>query len=509
MSEKRTRQEVYDRIREGTKDKFILEDMKRLGFWSANQPTLAENLIVKEAELQRELKDLLSKVNKFENSDKMLSDMRKERMKAAKLKRQETKENNKKIREEKAQNWNISKNSDIVYLGENVSKGLINKTINVDNLQKFNLPIFEDVSQLAKSLGLTLSELKYLAFNRKVAKSSHYYLFSIPKKSGGFRRISAPKTKLKNVQNWLNENLLSKINHNDNAHGFIKNKSILTNAEPHLNQEVVINLDLKDFFPTITYARIKGMFENFGYSEQIAITLALICSHAHTEIVELDRVKYYVQKGERHLPQGSPASPAISNIICYRLDKRLTKLAEKYGFAYTRYADDLTFSGNEQASENISKLLKYVKTIIADEKFVVNEEKTTMMRKHQQQKVTGIVVNQKPNVSRDRLRKFRALLHNIEKNGWQDQKWGKAKHLINAIDGYICFVKMVNPSKAEVFREQLQAIIAKHGAPISSLGFQPKEKLSGFQPDQSSLGFQPEENFSSWKPEEKDWWDLF
>jgi retron-type reverse transcriptase len=197
----------------------------------------------------------------------------------------------------------------------------------------------------------------------------------------------------------------------------------------------------------------------------LSTIFALLTTQAETKEASIDGVKYYIQKDKRVLPQGSPASPAISNIIAHRLDNRLKGIAKRYGFSYTRYADDLTFSCTQENSKNTGALLHYVKKIVTSEDFTVHPEKVHVMPKSRQQKVTGIVVNKKINIDRNKLRQFRALLHNISIHGWKDQQWGKAMNIANSIDGFILFVKMVNPQKAELFKEQWTQIIQKHGWP--------------------------------------------
>lgn len=466
MSEKLTRQQIYDRIRATSKDSYVLEEMKRLGFWDKSpEPSLPELLIKQEVEVNKELQGLLEKDRKYGKPEAVLAEMKKARMKKAKQKREETKQKNEQKRLEKAEDWHKLQQEQIVYLGEEISKGLSNTVGNPAQLQKYQLPVFNSVMELAQSMKIELSALRYLLYNRKVSKISHYSTFEIPKKSGGKRRISAPKSRLKQLQTWVLEHILNQIAVNDNVHGFIKEHSIVTNAKPHIAKKVLINVDLKDFFPSIEYKRVKGLFCAFGYSEQIAIILSLICTQAETDTIEMDGVTYYVQTGKRFLPQGSPASPAISNLIAYRLDKQLLFHANNYNFEYTRYADDLSFSSNTESKKDVAKMLYFIKRCINQEGFVVHPDKTQIMRKGALQKVTGVVVNEKLNIERSQLRKFRALLHNIETNGWKNQKWGKALHLINAIEGYICFVKMVNPQKASQFSNQLQSIIAKHGRP--------------------------------------------
>jgi len=513
MSEKLTRQQIYDRIKATSKDSYILEEMKRLGFWdSSGIPTLSETLIKREVEAQKELNNLLNQDRKFRNQEAMLIEMRKERMKKAKENRELTKQRNKQKRLDKAARWKNLQIQQIIYLGKDVSAGLNNTETNSGLLQEYGLPVFDSITNLAQSMESSVDTLRYLLYQRKVSKNIHYHTFEIPKKSGGKRKISAPKKKMKNLQKWVLENILDRVPVGDVAHGFIRERSIVTNARPHLGQDIVINIDLKDFFPSIGFKRVKGLFNKFGYSEQMSVIFALICTQAETEKVNMDGVTYYVQKGERFLPQGSPASPAISNLVAYRLDKKVQGLANKYGFTYTRYADDLTFSSSKENEKNIAALLYFLKEIIKSEGLTVHPDKTHIMRNSGQKKVTGIVVNEKLNVERAMLRRFRALLHNLETNGWKGQKWGKAENLIHAVEGYIHFVNMVNPTRGLQFQEQLGRILEKHGYPeVKNTTIykkveeeKPTEPQSGSLPESKPDILQNKPSGSN-----NDWWNIF
>jgi RNA-directed DNA polymerase len=453
-----TRQELYDQIRASSKDEYILAEMKRLGFWKStdSEPTLSEEIIQREGGLNRELNELVAKDRKYENREAMLAELRKTRMQASKEKQLETKKRNEQKRLEKAEKWQKTKAEKIVYLGSGVSGGLQKDANDVEKLQKYNLPVFENPLHLAQSMEITLGRLRFLSFNREVSSTSHYQRFYIAKKSGGQRLISAPMPMLKKAQYWILNNILEKISLIDEVHGFVLNRSIVSNATPHLEKEVVINLDLKDFFPTVTYKRVKGLFVSLGYSEQIATILGLICTESEVDLVSIDNKKFYVAKGERYLPQGSPASPYITNLICYSLDKRLIGVAKKWGYDYTRYADDMTFSSKDLKHQG--QLLWSVRQVIENEGFVIHPDKLKVMRKESCQEVTGIVVNQKLNIDRKTLREFRALLHQIEKTGFANKHWGKGR-IENSIVGYANFVSMVNPEKGQKLKEQVNKLL--------------------------------------------------
>lgn len=305
-----------------------------------------------------------------------------------------------------------------------------------------------------------MKQLRFLAFS---CKTSHYTRFQIPKKTGGKRDISAPMPQLKQAQEWILHNILEKLKLHNAAHGFRRGRSIVTNAQPHVGAEVIVNIDFKDFFPSISYKRVKGFFKSFGYSEAASIIFSLICTEPRVKEVKIDSKTVLLRSWtHRCLPQGSPTSPAISNLLCRRLDGRLTYMAEQLGFVYTRYADDLTFS-NDDSLGNICNVLKRTKSIIKHEGFDINEEKTRVLRKSRQQEVTGVVVNNKLNVSRKILKRFRATLYQIEKDGLRGKNWGQSNDLIASLQGFANFVYMINPEKGAKFQEQVRRITEKYG----------------------------------------------
>ncbi|HEY9261863.1 reverse transcriptase family protein [Chitinophaga sp.] len=458
-----TRQQLYDQIRASSKEEYILEEMTRLGFWprSVGQPTPAVALIRKEGELHRQLNELLAEKQRYRSKRLLLEDMRKERMAKAKLKRADTKKRREEARVKRAAEWATEKNLHIVYLGEDVSAGLNKVVPDTAQLEKFGLPVWPNAVALANAMGITIGKLRYLSFNRKVGHHTHYQRFQIPKKSGGTRVISAPMPQLKAAQHWILENILYKIKNNESAHGFVPGKSIVTNAAPHIGQDIVINVDLKDFFPSIAYKRVKGLFCKLGYAEQVATILGLICTEPEVDELLLDGRKYYVAKTARHLPQGAPTSPAITNLICYKLDRRFAGLAAKYGYAYTRYADDMTFSAKGAAADKAGQLLRAVKMFVKEEGFTLHPDKLKVMRRGDKHEVTGIVVNEKLSLDRATLRKFRALLHQIGHTGLSGKSWGKGKNVISSMEGYANFVYMVKPDVGAKLKATLTALLQR------------------------------------------------
>jgi len=465
MSEQpRTRQELYEQVRKVGKEEYILEEMIRYGFWSS-QGTIPEDPadeIRRAGEIRRELQELRRESSRLHNEQQLRKDALKARLAESRKKQQETKERRERERLERAEAWKQRKQHEIIYLGEEVSAGLNHSEGNLERLRNHNLPLCNSAEEIAAAMGINIGKLRFLAFNRKTSTVSHYIRFKMPKKTGGERIISAPMPNLKQAQHWILNNILDKLNVHEAAHGFCRQRSIITNATPHVEKDVVINFDLKDFFPSISYKRVKGLFHSFGYSETAATIFALLSTSADIEKLQLDAITYYVAVGDRYLPQGSPASPAISNLLCRRLDKRLTGMADKLGFTYTRYADDLTFSASGESLRHICNILRRTESIVTHEGLRINQDKTRVLRNTRQQEVTGIVVNEKLSVCRKTLRKFRATLFQIEKEGLEGKKWGNSTNLIAAITGYANFVAMVNPERGTYFQQQVKRIKTKY-----------------------------------------------
>jgi hypothetical protein len=465
MTGPRTRQELYDRIRESSKDEVILEEMIRLGFWprAGSIPQDPGDEIRRKADLERQIAALRTEQARLGNVEALRRELHKRRLEASKQKQKETKERHERERLARAAAWKDHKTREILYLGKGVSGGLTRGAeTNLAKLRARGLPELENARAVAQAIGVTVNELRFLAYQRRTTHKTHYVRFYIPKKTGGMRLISAPMPRLKRAQKWLADAVLAKVALDAAAHGFADDRSIVTNARPHLRADVVVNLDLKDFFPTITYERIKGMFRGLGYNEAVATILALLASEPETQEVELDGKTYFVATSKRRLPQGSPASPLITNVLCRRLDKRLRGAAKKIGFQYTRYADDLTFSARAKHAKT-GKLLRAVRWLAAQEGFAEHEKKTRILRRGRRQEVTGVVVNEKLGVDRPTLRRFRALLHQLDKDGPVGKTWGNGNDVFASAIGFAAYVAMVDADKGRPLLEKARAAARKHG----------------------------------------------
>ena len=355
--------------------------------------------------------------------------------------------------------------TDIFYLGRGVSKGLADRNSQVDRLNEFGLPVLATPGEIASAMNVKVPRLRWLAFHSEAVKQMHYINFPIRKKSGGERIVSVPHKEMAAAQRWIFENVLSKLQPHSAAHGFAPGRSILTNAQPHMGADIVINADLKDFFPTISFHRVEGLFKSVGYSPAVATIMALLCTECPRETVKFNGIVYHVATGQRSLPQGACTSPAISNLIAKHFDLRLAGMAEKLGWTYTRYADDITYSAKTpgvDASEANSKtgyVLARLRHIADDEGFVINEKKTRVLRNHTRQSVTGVVVNDRVGVARPTVRKLRAILHNAKKNGLESQNRDGKENFGAWLNGMISYVEMVNNKQGAKLRKSFDEVL--------------------------------------------------
>ncbi|MGL5094899.1 MAG: reverse transcriptase family protein, partial [Planctomycetia bacterium] len=327
-----------------------------------------------------------------------------------------------------------------------------------EKLTAAGLPVLCDVVQIAAALSISVPRLRWLTYHRRSAALVHYHRFTIPKKTGGVRAISAPKADLARAQRWIFHNILRHVSIREEAHGFAAGRNILTNALPHVGRKTVVNLDLKDFFPSIGFRRVKGLFRSFGYSEQAALIFALLCTEAPRTAAVVDGGKVFVAMGDRVLPQGACTSPAVTNILCRTLDKRLAGLAKAADCSYTRYADDLTFSTS--GGGRVQRLIRAARKIVADEGFVENADKTRVMRNGVRQEVTGIVVNDRPTLPREERRRLRAVLHNAAKHGLESQNKSGRSDFASYLTGKVAYASMVDPSTAERWKDALKSALA-------------------------------------------------
>ena len=275
----------------------------------------------------------------LKSADEAIAELKRQRAALKEKKKREAAEKKRKRADEIA--VAERKKTDIVFLGRGVSSRHHDRRPHVEKLEALGLPVLATPADVARALGLTVRELRWLAFHADAADKPHYVYFEVPKRSGGKRMLASPQKKLAAAQRWVLERVLEKLPLEDAAHGFVRARSTVSNALPHVGRDVVVNLDLSDFFPTITFARVRGLFQRMGYSPAAATVLALLVTECERREVTYAGQRYWVAVRDRALPQGACTSPALSNLVARKLDRRLRGVADKMGFVYTRYADDL------------------------------------------------------------------------------------------------------------------------------------------------------------------------
>lgn len=370
--------------------------------------------------------------------------------------------------------WAAYRMTHIVDLGDGIfwkdpSKDFYDVREREERREDNGIPELETVDQLVEALQavdpeLNIPAVRWMCYHREVATTTHYRAFSLPKKTGGQRHIWAPMPRLKAIQKWISRNIAEKLATHGSAHGFLVGRSIVSNAAVHTDSKVVVSMDLKDFFPTFTFRRVKGIFRAAGYLDGIATLLALFCTEAPRVPMQIpdendpSKSKWvYVASGDRCLPQGSPASPALTNAACLRLDRRLAGYAKKHGWRYTRYADDLTFSFPNSGTGEVrtTQLKSMVQEIVRSEGFVLHPDKTDVMGTGGQQKVTGLIVNGpgNPRVPRDFRDKLRAAIHNQEQGKplYEDES-------LSTLMGFASFVFSADPERGAAQLEKLQKL---------------------------------------------------
>lgn len=312
----------------------------------------------------------------------------------------------------------------------------------IQNINNFN--------QLCEMLEINSGHLWRLINHRR---SMFFHMHEIPKKNGGIRTLYIPQGEIKVLQAKLLRILENSFRPHFKAHGFVSNRSIVSNASLHLNKTYLLNIDLKDFFTNISSGRVRSMFINyFGLDNKVASVLTDICCHPGG-----------------FLPQGSPTSPIISNIIAKSLDKELHNFSKLRGINYSRYADDLTFSSNHSLNNYLlSQITPNVllsgglEAIIENNGFEINYRKIRYSDNHQRQEVTGIKVNEKLNIDRRFIRNIRAVLFSIEKNTSDlsipinkfrnsNNGNGDLNSLLNVLKGKINYIAMIKGKYDSVF----------------------------------------------------------
>ncbi|HEV8239568.1 MAG TPA: reverse transcriptase family protein [Thermoanaerobaculia bacterium] len=282
-----------------------------------------------------------------------------------------------------------------------------------------------DSRDLADRLGYRLGELEKLAERT----SSLYRQVDLRRPGGGVRRIHSPRQPLRGIQRWILRHVLAAYEPHEAAHGFVRGRSIVSNASPHAGKPMVVTMDIAGFFPGISHRALRRGLERLGYPYSVARLLANLCT----------------RRG--YLPQGAPTSPALSNLVCERLDRRLAGLARSRGFTYTRYADDMAFSSTDR---RLPTLIPFLRQIVEEEGFAVHPDKTRVLRPGGRRTVTGVVVNENPNLPRAHVRTLRAAAHRLARRGAEavavkSRRAGADPKQVLA--GHLGFLAMINPDR--------------------------------------------------------------
>ena len=321
----------------------------------------------------------------------------------------------------------------------------------------WHLPVLHGLEHVGHFLQLDVGELEWFADGRHLARGAaavplqQYRVSTRLAPSGAVRVLEAPKPRLKAMQRLLLARVLHGVPPHDAAHGFRPGRSVATYAVPHAGQAVVLRIDLEGFFASVSVGRVYGILRAAGYPEPVAHCLAGLCTTVlpRTAWARVPRPADELlgalwRLGRRlaapHLPQGAPTSPVLANLAARRLDVRLTALAASWGGAYTRYADDLAFSGGRGWGRGTSRLIDAVAAIAASEGFRVNERKTAVMPKAGRQLLGGLVVNNRPHVGRVEVDRLKALLHNCVRHGPSTQNHDGVLDFRGHITGRVAWV---------------------------------------------------------------------
>ena len=338
-------------------------------------------------------------------------------------------------------------------------------------LRDIEIPALPTQGDIAAWLGLPIAQLDWFTDElrqhrrTKIPDLQHYNYTFLAKTHGPPRLIEAPKARLKTMQRRILHDILDRVPTHDAAHGFVKGRSCRSGAELHLNTASVVCFDIADFFLTTPLGRVHALFRSLGYPHAAARMLTRLCSTATPDAV-FDRIPNphkhtraaFRAYGDPHLPQGAPTSPVLANLVAWRLDIRLTGLAASFGARYSRYADDLTFSGDAAFSEKTASLIEAVGSIVEDEGYALNQRKTRIMRPSRRQQITGIVVNAHPNVPRDSFDRLKAILHNCRQNGLDAENRNGRPGFRAHLEGRIEWVYSLNPTRGAKLRAMLAAV---------------------------------------------------
>ncbi len=339
------------------------------------------------------------------------------------------------------------------------------------HFQNNDLPALNTLDELAQWLLIPKAELDWFADITGIAANSekqnyrHYYNQWLAKKGKVPRLLEIPKKDMKEIQRKILSGILDKIPPHPSAHGFVKKRSIITAAQCHASETVVIAMDFAEFFPRIRPAIVRAIFTAMGYPPPVALHLAGLCmtitqvsqfSQLSTEQRHsLDVQKLYLRP---HLPQGAPTSPALANLAAWQLDIRLSALCHNQEANYSRYADDMAFSGDKKLLLHAQSFTRLVSHICIGEGFFINPSKTRIMTQGHAQRLTGLVVNSHVNIGRKDFDRLKAILHNCITQNPKSQNRDNLADFRNHLQGKVSWVESINPQKGQKLRQLFEKI---------------------------------------------------
>ncbi|MEO1468737.1 MAG: reverse transcriptase family protein, partial [Pseudomonadota bacterium] len=336
-----------------------------------------------------------------------------------------------------------------------------------------DVPALPTESDLAEWLGIAVADLAWFAdAGDRLARPGaegrrHYDWHWVAKRSGGARLIEAPRPRLKALQRRVLHGILDAVAPHPAAHGFVPGRSAVAAAARHAGEEVVVTADLEDFFAAVPARRVHALFRTLGYPHGVAraltglttVTTPSTVLAGAPEIGEARRRRRDTRLTAAHLPQGAPTSPALANLAAWRLDRRLDGLMRRAGGRYTRYADDLAFSGPRAAFvDGAQPFREILAEIVRDEGFHLNAAKTRVMRAGTRQRVTGLTVNAHVNPDRRAVDRLKAILTNCRHHGPASQNREGHPAFRAHLEGRVAWVAQVNPARGRRLAAMLDAI---------------------------------------------------
>jgi RNA-directed DNA polymerase len=319
----------------------------------------------------------------------------------------------------------------------------------------WDVPIIRTSAALAERLNLTPGQFAWFADRRGMEAKGHdgplrHYAYSwLTSRSGKRRLLEAPRPRLKSIQRYVLHKILDHVPAHDAAHGYRYDRSIVTFAAPHAGRRVVLRMDLRDFFPSVSAARVRAIFRAAGYPREVASCLAGLCTNVTPPDVWPDGADEAARRRFRspHLPQGAPTSPALANLCAFGLDRRLSGLARRANATYTRYADDLAFSGDEDFERCLKRFEMMAAVIAMEEGFEVNFRKTRVMPRSSRQCLAGVVVNERPNGRRRDYELLEAILFNCVRNGPASENRAGVGDFRAHLAGRVAHLGRLNPAR--------------------------------------------------------------